>query len=282
MKKLLFLLLLAAGCTPKLIVHSNQHAEHYAPIKSSDSFVILESDTLQIPGQVVIAMIEFKDKGLTVDCDYETIKRLVATEARKRGGNCMIITEHRLPDIVSSCHRLKCKVLRIPDPELFEATIPWDPKRPLKISNFRGGTDKRPFQAETYSTLRYFAKPNPLTGKATITVESTFDCNLSYFKPSDRDSAVLQHEQVHFDITELYARKFRKTIATETPKYKMFLVDHERLFAVILKDWQAKQDEYDSEVYADRSKQPKWNAWIQEELLKYKDFENREVILGAK
>lgn len=272
----------AAGCAPKLTVHSNQAAGQFPPTQLYESFAILESDTLQIPGQILISNLEFKDKGFTIDCDYETIKRLVADQARQLGGNCMIITEHRFPDIVSSCHRIKCKVLRIPEPEQYEKTISWDTRRPLKISNFKGSTEKRPFQAETYSTLRYFAKPNPLSGKSVVVVESAFDCDLSYFIPSDRDSAVLGHEQLHFDITELYARKFRKMIVTETPRYKMFLADHERLFAAILKEWQLKQDEYDSEVYADRSKQAKWNTWVQEELLKYKDFENREVILGSK
>lgn len=120
MKKLLFLLLAAYSCTPKLTVKPNQNASHYPETKPDETFIVLESDTLQIPGQVLISLIEFKDQGLSIDCDYETIKKLVENKARQLGGNCMIITEHRMPDIISSCHRIKCKVLRIPDPERYE------------------------------------------------------------------------------------------------------------------------------------------------------------------
>lgn len=275
MKKLLFLLLAAYGCGgPKLIVKPAPEAGTYSEIQAYERFASLESDPGPIPNQILIATIELRDAGLTIDCDYETVKRMAERKTRKLGGNCLVITEHKNPDLISSCHRIKGNVLRIPDPIKYETQFLWHVKRPLEIADFKGSTENRPFQAATYSTIRYFAYGLVVKQKKRVKVESQFNCELSYFKTSERDSAVLKHEQVHFDITELYARMFRKTILEEAGTYNKFVNKHEQLFASLRKEWQKKQDEYDSEVYTDRSKQEKWDNWIKEELLKYTAYEN--------
>src|SRR5690606_36236150 len=144
-----------------------------------------------------------------------------------------------------TCHRIEAEVLKIRNPEKFEDQIVWHPLRKLTISNFRGPIDKRPFLAATSSTFRYAMKMNNFTGRALISVESYFDCKLSYFKPSTQDSAVLAHEQLHFDITEIYARKFRKKVKEIYVNPKQFAGIHEAVYAEIFNEMVLKQDEYD-------------------------------------
>lgn len=278
MKKILILLIVIGGCSPKIVVNNYKESNPYSKTEIYESFALLEiGDFQSLNKEEVIADIEIKDSGFSLNCDYETVKNLAEEQARTMGGNCLIITEHKHPDMKSTCHRIKAQVLRIKNPERHEKYILWHPKRPLKTSNFRGSPEKRPFQAATHSMIRYYASRSGANGKVTFVVESLFDCNLSYFKSSDRDSAVLAHEQLHFDITELYARKFRKAISEEVSNLKELLANHEDIYSNIIKELTVKQDEYDSEVYADRSLQEKWNKWVGLELKKFDKFSQRQV-----
>ena len=271
---------LLSGCAPKMVVKNYNENNSHSATKFYESFALIEEAFLEEPlNKQLIAEIEIKDKGLSINCDYETVKRLAEEKARQMGGNCLVITDHIEPNMKSTCHRIKCQVLRIDNPEKYEKQISWHPNRPLKISNFRGDINKRPFQAATYSLIRYFASVNPINGKAKIRVESLFDCDLSYFKNSDRDSFILAHEQLHFDITEIHARKFKKKILKETKNYNEFSAKHESMFLEIQKELSIKQDEYDSEVYADWTLQPKWNKWVIEELNKLEAFSEKEIVL---
>ncbi len=105
--------------------------------------------------------------------------------------------------------------------------------------------------------------------KYKLYIETYFDCHFSYFKHTDYDSTVLAHEQIHFDISELYARKFIERIEREALDLNQFLAQQEEILNSVGRELQLKQDEYDSEVYADRTKQPDWNKWIVEELEKF-------------
>jgi hypothetical protein len=271
-KNTIFALLLCFACTPKLKVDRVQTNGPYSLTKSHEPFAIVEQDTLSAANQL-LGTIEIKDKGLTLNCDYETVLRMAEDKAKALGGNCLVLTEHRKPDMKSTCHRIKCNVLKIEDPEKYEKQILWHALRPLKIKNFKGDTEKRPFQAATYTRIKYYAKTNLVNGRTKIVTECIFDCNLSYFKPSEQDSIVIDHEQLHFDITEVFARKFRKRLKEETTTYALFLENHERIFSEVQKEWALKQDEYDSEVYADHSLQNKWSSQIKEALLNLKEYD---------
>ena len=276
------IVLLILGCSPKIMVTSNPSIPAYPATLIYQSFGIIESDSIRIDDYEFLATIQIKEKGFTVNCDYQTVKRLAVSKARELGGNCLRITEHKTPDKTSTCHRIKADVLRISNPEKFETEITWHPQRTLKIENFKGSTSKRPFQAATYSMIQYYAKHSPITGKAKAYVESVFNADLSYFKRSTHDEYILKHEQLHFDITEIYARKFRKSIIEKKMTFVQFSDQHISMFNKIQEELRLKQDEYDSEVYSDSSLQPKWNDWVKEELKKYEEYSDTEIIFGKK
>lgn len=93
---------------------------------------------------------------------------------------------------------------------------------------------------------------------------------------------MLQHEQLHFDIAEIYGRKFRKAISEQATNYNLYRAKYEALIAAFRKELILKQDEYDSEVYKDPSLQAKWNTWVQTELAQFQDFAATEIVLGEK
>ena len=51
------------------------------------------------------------------------------------------------------------------------------------------------------------------------TAQATFDPNTSWVRnPKTASEALLRHEQLHFDITEVYARLMRQKLALFAPK----------------------------------------------------------------
>lgn len=272
MRGIFLLCVLIAGCSPRVQVNQFDQADLYEMVQRHESFALIEGSTNEPEGMIELGEIEVRDIGLSINCDYESVKRIATERAREMGGNCLIITDHIKPGDKSSCHRIKGKICRIDDPEQYENLIIWHADRRLKIENFKGSIEKRPHQAVTYTTMNYYSTVSPITGKATVVVENLFDCGMSYFKRSDRDSAVLAHEQLHFDIAEIYTRKFRKVIIEDLGSYKQFSDRHEEVFAEIMKEMRLRQDEYDAEVYPDDSLQVKWQFWVEQELAKLDQY----------
>lgn len=270
------LLLFAEACSPKVLIN-NVSDQSYPKTEDYQPFAILEESIDKTEVVDYIGTVQIKEKGLSINCDYVTVLGIAEKRAREMGGNCLVITEHKEPNFQSTCHRISCDVLRIRVPEKYEKEILWHPKRPLTIADFKGSIDKRPFQATTYSGMVYYASRNPLNGKVTLNVKSVFDCQLSYFKRSDINDYILKHEQLHFDITEIYTRKFRKEIIDAKMSYKEFNTVHQDMFASILKELSLKQDEYDTEVYADRSLQSKWNKWVAINLAELEDYSDISI-----
>ena len=280
-KSLLILIsIILIGCSPKIISNSLDSGSSNRLHLSYEPFALIETDTLDISFLKPIGQIEIKDGGLTLNCDYETIKKLAKEEALKLGGNCLVITEHRKPNQWSTCHRIKADVYWIKNAKDYENEVIWNPNRKLEISDFKGSTKKRPFTAATSSSFRYRIEGRPaFPNKYKLFIETYFDCYSSYFKHTEYDSIVLAHEQIHFDISELYARKFIERIEREALDLNQFLAKQEAILDAVGRELQLKQDEYDSEVYSDRSKQTDWNKWIFEELEKFKKYSNKKLIV---
>jgi|GEM_PF-565443 len=268
------------SCSPKIITNSLD--DHYSSRIEFEyePFAIFEADTIDRSNVTLLGQIEIKDSGLSLNCDYETIKRLAKTESLKLGGNSFVITEHKEPSSWSTCHRIKADVFQIENPRDYETEVIWNKNRKLEIEDFKGPTAKRPFTAGTSSSFRYRIEGRPaFPKKYKLFVETYFDCYLSYFKHTDFDSHVLDHEQIHFDISELYGRIFLDKVKNEAKDLNEFLAKQESILNEIGREMQLKQDEYDSEVYADRSLQSKWSEWIKEELKNYEVFSNKILIV---
>jgi hypothetical protein len=216
-------------------------------LKDYEGFIIFNEDQeFDIPADE-LGKIEIKDSGLTIICDYETVVNLAKIEAQKMGANCLKIYEHREPNAFSStCHRIKAKAYKIKDISPYETQIIWNAQRRLELKDFKGTIENRPFEAATYSGIKYYARA--LHGKIIINVEAQFNCLNSYFKGSNDVEDVLEHEQGHFDMTEIYARKLRKLFTEQISSVKDFETMHEALYKRNFNELQLAQDRYDSQI----------------------------------
>lgn len=104
-------------------------------------------------------------------------------------------------------------------------------------------------------------------GKIIYKIKSYFEKKNSWVKMAGRNDHTLEHEQVHFDITELYARKLRKELSE-----RAFVCGQESEFENFvnnfLQGWQNLQEQYDIETgYSNKhQKQHEWIKKIKTDL----------------
>ncbi len=91
-----------------------------------------------------------------------------------------------------------------------------------------------------------------------------------------KNEYILQHEQSHFDISELFARMLNKAMKEYKYNESTAGKDMNNIYQRIMTEHQQMQDEYDSESNFSRNKagQEKWNKKITNALKEYKDYAN--------
>lgn len=101
-------------------------------------------------------------------------------------------------------------------------------------------------------------------------LESFFD---SRTRNSKRSLALLKHEQIHFDIMELVARKFRKELDEDLIGCSSELYFNDRL-NFYLKMFNQISKKYDKETNhsVNKENQKKWNRYIEIELNKLSNY----------
>ncbi len=277
------IIFLLSACSPRAKISLAENNRRRSKVVDYAPFALIEDATKSMSTKDFIAEIEIKDGGFSTNCEYRTVVALAKSEAQNLGGNCIIIREHKKPNFSSTCHRIKSDVYRIDNPEVYEKEILWHKNRKLQVRDFKGPTANKSHLAVTATSISYNIKRTGVFSKDYIVEAYThFSCDLSYFKQTDMDRSTLSHEQIHFDITELYARIFLKVIQSEAGNINEALGKSESIMNDIMKQLQIKQKEYDAEVYPDRSKQSVWDAWIVEELKNYDAYASKVITVKAR
>lgn len=103
---LLFVLVLAACSTAK---HTS--IINYATPLPAGTPVEVRGIGQDIPeGAKLLGSISVGDSGFTTQCSYQEVLNDALDMARNMGGNLIQITEHKEPDILCDCHRIKADV----------------------------------------------------------------------------------------------------------------------------------------------------------------------------
>lgn len=156
-----------------------------------------------------------------------------------------------------------------------EERIAWSEDYRLSWSDFKG--QPKPgnvYVASTNSGLSFSYGFKTINGVATsdfrYEVTSYFYPELSWYQPERVSPRVLQHEQTHFDITELHARKLRKRIEaynfTENAKAEL-----DELYNQVERERRAMQSTYDLETDHSilRAEEAAWVSKVQQWLKEY-------------
>lgn len=151
-----------------------------------------------------------------------------------------------------------------------QESIAWSPKHRLAWSDFKGSIPPNAVAAATTASgISYEYSAQLLFNEVEIDFEVTayFYPTESWYKPAVCDSIVLGHEQLHFDITELFARRMRKKLQSAT--FSSNLKEEVRnIYDQTLKELSDLQERYDWETDFSRNheEQTRWNQQIAEAL----------------
>lgn len=161
-----------------------------------------------------------------------------------------------------------------------QALITWRPDYQLTWTDFKGPRQHRDAVASTtYDIVKRVRNANTY---ARVEITAVFYPYDSWHNKLRNDKIILAHEQKHFDIAELFARKLRKKISAENyANYNELQSRLETLYAANDKEMDRYQDLYDQETDYSREpkKQQEWNEKIQNELVLLSAFSSTVVTL---
>ena len=150
--------------------------------------------------------------------------------------------------------------------EAQEEAIAWSPDLKLSWKDFKGPPDKNSrVAAVTASGISYKFSSHERDGyfEVEYEVDTFFYPGQSWYQPHMCNDLVLSHEQLHFDISELFARKMRKQMS-ETRFTKNVKKEVRAIYQKIIKDLSVFQDLYDQETDFSRNEEAQliWNKEI--------------------
>lgn len=159
--------------------------------------------------------------------------------------------------------------------------IYFDQQAEVNWKNFKGKANKlSSYQALSYTGIELSMSTAP--EGLIIHVYTVFNPRKSWTKDKKSDY-LLQHEQLHFDITELYARKFRK--ALKEHKFKAFGAEQfkevQRLYKIYYTELEKFQSLYDKESDHSKNKaqEAQWQARVYQELLDLQAYQETTLTI---
>ena len=164
-----------------------------------------------------------------------------------------------------------------------DEVIIWNKDRKLTWNDYRGKPQKRFAAASTvYSLGRKVLLKDE---KAFARIQAYFYCKDSWKKEEWINQSVLDHEQKHFDIVELYCRKMRKQITGMTFKnFDEATGKVDSLYEAYNKEMDKFQDKYDDETDGSMNGdgQRKWNKKIDDEIAALEAYQSIFIPLSLK
>ena len=183
-------------------------------------------------------------------------------------------------------HRVK-KIGRIAESD---SIFHYDKTSNLKQSDFQQVLEKKSklFAAWTSSLIYCTYELNDSMAK--VRVLTCFFKKRSYFNQKENNKTkILKHEQQHYNISEITARKIRRKLKSETFVKDSFESKLNSIVFNFIQKNSAKQAKYDNEIYNaitesifQESKQNVWNEKIKNELDESEDDAKTDIVIRFK
>ena len=171
--------------------------------------------------------------------------------------------------------------------------ILWQENKKLKIQDFKADNkdtikvNRQQFLgAISAIRIEYSSFQRNKNSVPDFSIKTYFDPNESWILL--KNDYVLQHEQIHFDLTELYARKMRKSVESLRQKN----VTNISIYRKKIQHWNVMKEKASNQFDADNQdyyikigqkilfqKNPKQEAWkkkVDRELFQYSLFKNAD------
>ncbi|MDR6371099.1 hypothetical protein J2795_001855 [Chryseobacterium bernardetii] len=157
--------------------------------------------------------------------------------------------------------------------------IIWEEGRKLTWENFRSPVNRKKnpdVAAYTHCGWEFYSeKSSDPKAPVKITIKTLFHEDKSWKDVKKMDDYILLHEQKHFDIAELFVRKFRKAVAEKIKNSGDYNRYFKAIYDGISADYKNFQMAYDRETRhgIDKEKQTEYNQSISEQLDNLKSYQ---------
>lgn len=272
---LIFITLAFYSCSPKIgsTIISTQ------PALSDTEFVLVlqEQDDFVNDG-IEIGTIKSGDNGLSNNCSYFEVLEKLKLLARQSGANVIKITKQKSPDNWSSCVRLNATIYKVSDFRKHEKEIFWTSDRKLSWEDFKGSPktiSNANAAAQTYCGFGFQTNQVSVLTKTKIFTTNIFTCNLSWVREDQKyRTDLLEHEQGHFDLCEVYSRQLRKKLIEKKLTVYNINTDANTIFKNVYALYLDRQELYEKETNygLDRQKQVEWTKRIASEIKDLNSF----------
>lgn len=152
-----------------------------------------------------------------------------------------------------------------------EDLLSWHAEKRLTWADYKAAPDKQSDAAASTASV--------LTISYNISSEGfsyKIGCKFSRTKSwvLHRSDYILAHEQGHFDIAEIFARKLHKKMSEYTFNKKTFQKDLDKIYEDVINEKEKMQNDYDRETNhsINKEKQAEWLKKILQLLDEYKSF----------
>ena len=154
-----------------------------------------------------------------------------------------------------------------------EELLEWNGSRKLSWSDYKANPDPESDAAAsttTYLSIEYNMGNNNFGYK----IKSRFSKSRSW--GVHKTAYILDHEQGHFDIAEIFARKLNKAMTEYRFDRKNFKQDLRKIYQEIIDEKEEMQNEYDEETNhsINKTKQAEWLKKIRKMLEEYEEYAN--------
>ena len=166
------------------------------------------------------------------------------------------------------------------DPESKQLIV-WSEYRPLTWEDFQG---KRADDAagDAGTVVQIKAKPYMVKDQVKYDVAAVFVKNKSWSDAQTKE--LLAHEQLHFDLAELYARKIRQVVVELAEAGEEDVKDYNRAIQKLLHESNEIDIQYDLETLhgAMQSKQTEWTKNVKGQLKALSQFKKHKTVISPK
>jgi hypothetical protein len=101
------------ACSPRI---GTMVTKTYPPLENSEPVVVFMNAASVPSNNESLGVVSITDSGFSIQCDSLTVVEHLKSEARKAGGNAVVVTEYVKPSFFgSSCHQMTGTILRIAD-----------------------------------------------------------------------------------------------------------------------------------------------------------------------
>lgn len=162
------------------------------------------------------------------------------------------------------------------DPQQY---IEWNEFYKLSWDNFEAKPSEDIF-GDAGTAVKIVARPYKAGKKIGYNVYVLFDRSKSW--TFEKDPNLLAHEQLHFDIAEVTARRIRKKVVEFSARDEKDLSSYNKAINKLLEESNEIDRRYDMETLhgAIASKQAYWQAQIEKELKLLDAYKKQKQIIG--